>query len=211
MVPQTYFAFFTASAGAGAALIGLLFVAISIAPERSVTGSAPQARRALSASTFIALSNAFFISLFALIPEADIGWAVVVMGSLSLVQTLRLGWTLLKGRHDWRSIVRRSFLILASLVVFALELTNGLALARNAHNLAAVFTIAVLLFTAYGLGLIHAWELLGAQRTSFFAWLSLLRDLDDEAPAATTAELTTTTTAAHARSKTVSQPRSSGR
>ncbi|HEV2461036.1 MAG TPA: hypothetical protein VGS80_22015, partial [Ktedonobacterales bacterium] len=60
-------------------------------------------------------------------------------------------------------------------------------------------------------GLIHAWELLGAQRTSFFAWLSLLRDLDDEAPAATTAELTTTTTAAHARSKTVSQPRSSGR
>ncbi|HUY77561.1 MAG TPA: hypothetical protein VMV29_12380 [Ktedonobacterales bacterium] len=37
MVPTSFLGFFAASAGASAALIGLLFVAISITPERIIS------------------------------------------------------------------------------------------------------------------------------------------------------------------------------
>ncbi len=36
MVPEVFHDYFVASTGAGAALVGLLFVAVSIAPERTV-------------------------------------------------------------------------------------------------------------------------------------------------------------------------------
>src|SRR5258706_4933834 len=68
VVPPEFANFFIASAGAGAALVGLLFVAVSIAPEQLVTRRAPMERQAVAGSAFTALMNAFFISLVALIP-----------------------------------------------------------------------------------------------------------------------------------------------
>ena len=44
------------------------FVAVSIAPEQIVSATAPVERRAMAASAFTALLNAFFISLGALVP-----------------------------------------------------------------------------------------------------------------------------------------------
>ena len=41
MVPAIFTNFFIASAGAGGALIGLLFVAVSIAPENTIMEGAP--------------------------------------------------------------------------------------------------------------------------------------------------------------------------
>ncbi len=68
MVPPEFANFFIASASAGGALVGLLFVAVSIAPEQIVAAQAPIERQAVATSAFTALMNAFFISLFALIP-----------------------------------------------------------------------------------------------------------------------------------------------
>ena len=61
MIPAEFTNFFIASAGAGAALVGLLFVAVSLAPEQIVTRGAPVERRAVAGSAFTALINAFFI------------------------------------------------------------------------------------------------------------------------------------------------------
>jgi hypothetical protein len=60
MLPPELSNYFLATAGAGAALIGLLFVAVSIAPEQIATRRAPLERQAVAASTFTALVNAFF-------------------------------------------------------------------------------------------------------------------------------------------------------
>src|SRR5205807_9091025 len=63
VVPPAFANFFIASASAGAALVGLLFVAVSLTPERMVTRRAPQERQAVAGSAFTALITAFFISL----------------------------------------------------------------------------------------------------------------------------------------------------
>jgi hypothetical protein len=96
MVPQDFFTFFATSAGAGAALVGLLFIAVSIAPHRTVKAEAPIERQAISASAFSALLNAFFISLSALIPRANLGIVTLLLGCIGMLSALSLTWNLLK-------------------------------------------------------------------------------------------------------------------
>jgi len=183
MVTPGLISFFTASVGAGAALIGLIFVAVSIAPERTVMSGAPMERQAVASSAFSALINAFFISLFALIPGESLGWVTVVMGSLGLWTTFFLGWNLLKHPPGWRSAIRRFTLILASIAIYGYELYVAVILitAPPADHDAisyATFTLATLVGVAYGLGLVRAWELLGARRFTLAYWLNPLRDVN---------------------------------
>src|SRR6266436_1566322 len=114
MVPPQFLDFFIASTGAGAALAGLLFVAVSLAPEQMVTRRAPMERQAVTGSAFTALINAFFISLFALIPHFNIGSGIVPFSSLCLVTSLIQAWHLLRLRKGWQSLLRRAFLVLLS-------------------------------------------------------------------------------------------------
>ena len=57
MVPEAFHDYFVASTGAGAALGGLLFVAVSIAPERTVMSGAPVDRQAVATSAYTTLLN----------------------------------------------------------------------------------------------------------------------------------------------------------
>jgi hypothetical protein len=64
MAPEGFAEFFLASTGAGAAFVGLLFVAISIGPQRTF-GSTPidsVPRQHLAEATFLTLTNAFVVS-----------------------------------------------------------------------------------------------------------------------------------------------------
>src|SRR5437867_4948576 len=72
---------------ASAALIGLLFVAVSIAPETVFGSDAEAVRQAQALSAFTALANAFFISMASLIPDVRIG--IVSPSSLSPRQCKR--------------------------------------------------------------------------------------------------------------------------
>jgi hypothetical protein len=178
MVPPDFANFFLASAGAGAALIGLLFVAISIAPERTVQREAPVERRAVAGSAFTALVNAFFISLGGLIPGSSLGGIVLAMSTLALVNSARLGWSLRRGRAGALSAARRLTLLFTSLVVYGLEWWYGLQFQRAPGDPSLVYTLAWLVLAVYGIGLTRAWELLGASRGGLTGWLSPLRDLD---------------------------------
>src|SRR3989442_14040776 len=95
MVPPQFVNFFIASAGAGAALVGLLFVAVSIAPEHIVQENATVERQAMAASSSTALLNAFFISFGALLPE-NVGYITLVMSLSGLINSIYLTRNLLK-------------------------------------------------------------------------------------------------------------------
>lgn len=90
MVPAANMTFFTDSAAAAGALIGLLFVAISLRTESVFGDYAPISGRALAGSSFTALVNAFFISLMASIPDVSLGIVVIVLAILALYNTAKL-------------------------------------------------------------------------------------------------------------------------
>jgi len=187
MLPAAYIPFFAASVGASGALIGLLFIAISIAPERTVGKTATPEREAVAGNAFTALSNVFFIGLVALVPEPGLGYALVIVGVSSALATIRLARRLFAGRGAQRQrlgpldVARRLALVVASLFIYGTEVWWGMAMLLGAaHHNDPFIATSFLIVGGYGLVLLSMWSLLGARRESVFGWLSVLNDLDSE-------------------------------
>lgn len=177
MIPATYQAFFATSAGAGATLVGLLFVAISIAPER-IFGTSAVFERQLAASTaFTALLNAFFISLCALIPGTNISVVTLVMGALGMINSLVMVVNLVRLRllkqTPLESTVRAMPLVLGGPIIYGFELQAALTLNGASRGTSAVNEVTYLLIVVYGFAIIRAWEVLGANRRGLVAQLLL--------------------------------------
>jgi len=179
MVPPEFTNFFIASASAGGALVGLLFVAVSISPEQIVTAQAPVERQAVAGTAFTALMNAFFISLSALIPHFNIGFFIMPFSFICLLTVLIQSWRLLRHTRNWQSLLRRTFLVFLSILLYGLELWNGYQLFTDPSQPGNVYGLISCLLGAFGLGLIRAWELLGVRRYGPLGWFNPLRDVDE--------------------------------
>jgi hypothetical protein len=180
MVPEAFHDYFVASTGAGAALVGLLFVAVSIAPERTVMSGAPVERQAAASSAYTALLNAFFLSLVALLPQTNLGSAALVLSLIGLANSFILAWNLARNsKRRWLSIVRRSVFILVGLLLYGYEFYYAILLLLSPTNSAPVSTLAGLLVGIYALGLTRAWQLLGGRSRQLNDWLTPLRETED--------------------------------
>lgn len=187
MVPEAFHDYFVASTGAGAALVGLLFVAVSIAPEQTVMSGAPVERQAVATSAYTALLNAFFLSLVALLPQTNLGWAALVLSLIGLANHFILGWNL--SRHSsrrWLSTIRRAVLILAGFLLYGYELYNAILLLLSPTNTTPISALAPLLVGIYALGLTRAWLLLGGRSYRLSDWLSPLHDTESRQPVTNT-------------------------
>lgn len=196
MVPEAFNNFFLASAGIGATLVGLIFVAVSIAPENIVQANAPIERQAMAASSFTALLNAFLISFGALIPGI-IGSLTLIMSALGLINSSFLAWNLLKERERWLNVVRRVFLILVSFIIYGFEFYYAILILKEPNNVGNIYMLAGLLLGVYGIGLIRAWQLLGARRYGLWGWLSPLQELNEPMPVRTKDETETSSETVH--------------
>jgi hypothetical protein len=179
VVPSEFANFFIAGTSAGAALVGLLFVAVSIAPEQMVARRAPMERQAVAGSAFTALMNAFFISFVALIPHVNLGSLILPFSILALVSSVFQTRALLRPRKSWPSFLRRAFLALSSLVLYGFEVIYAVNLITNPSQVGFVYALVFLLLSVFAIGLVRAWELLGAQRYGFIGWLTPLHDLNE--------------------------------
>jgi hypothetical protein len=196
MVPEAFVSFFVGSMAASAALVGLLFVAVSIRPERITARGAPPEPQAVASSAFTALANAFFISLGGSVPGFNIGNVVLWLSLVSLFQTLNMGRKLWRGRPGTLPIMRRLALVLVSVVIYGLQLRYALQLLATPRQVGALYGLVFLLFAVYAIGLGRSWELLGARRIGFLAsWLSPLHDMEEAA--LSEAEAGSTRPAAH--------------
>lgn len=162
MISESFHDFFVASAGVAGALIGLLFVAMTVASEKlSPTAQGGQRHRIRAVAALTAFTNALTVSLFALIPGHTIGptaTAVSTVGLLfvaaSLLSLIRLG-----GVH-WRAL-RDAVFLAGLIVVFVLQLISGIQVIESSNASGSEETIAILVAVCFILGIDRAWELVG--------------------------------------------------
>ena len=168
MVPESLHDFFVATAGVAGALIGLLFVAISVAQDRLVSESADPIHQVRASAALSAFTNALAISLFALIPNGAIPWVAFSFGLLGVLFIAGSLVSLLRERQAHRAALRDATFLIGQLVVFGLQIRYALRLIANGHDTDAAQAIAILVVVCFLLGISRSWELVGGPSFSFF-------------------------------------------
>jgi uncharacterized membrane protein len=162
MVPDDLRDFFVASAGVAGALIGLLFVAISVSAARLAEGeAAAPVNRIRAAASLTAFTNALTISLFALIPGQKLAWTTVAVAGAGLAFIMASLLSLLRFHLLWSRRMREAVFLVGLVFVFVAQLINGLRLHVRPDDGGVADTIAVLVVVSFLIGIARAWELIG--------------------------------------------------
>lgn len=175
MVPPDFTVYFTTMATVGATLFGLIFLAISIAPERVAIASAPLERQVKAVAAYNALLNPLIISLFALVPHQQIGFVIVPMGLIGIIQTLIMALTLVQNLKGPIGRLSNSLFILGGFVLYGYETYFGVRLIKTPTDSSALYAFANMLIIIAIYGVIRAWELIGLRQFQVKDWLSSLR------------------------------------
>jgi Na+/H+ antiporter NhaD/arsenite permease-like protein len=164
VTPDSLHDLFFAAAGAAAALIGLLFVAISIAHERLIGPDADEVHRVRARSALTAFTNALVVSLFALEPGSGLATSAI---SVSVAGLLFVIASVLSVRRHHREHaeraggVRNLTFLIAIFIVFALQLFNGIRLQINPDLKGTADFLGTLVIISCLLGIYRTWELIG--------------------------------------------------
>jgi hypothetical protein len=174
MVPVVlghYENFFIASSGASAAILGLLFVAVTVANTDDADLKTRERRTVLAGSAFLALIDAFFVSILALTGGAVVfGLSSLLMAIVGLLGTNRLI------RRSWRAgnfsrgfPTRRLNLVFASVSAGGYSVQLGLATALLASDRSSALQRALVLVVVclYASALGRAWDVMGIGRRRY--------------------------------------------
>jgi hypothetical protein len=162
MVPEGLHDFFLGSAGVGGALIGLLFVAISVSGERLAKAEASALTLRLRAyAALTGFINALVVSLFALIPDGGIGTTSLVVAIIGLTFVMAALLSLIRLRGLRWATGRDALFLVGQAVAFIVQLTFGIELMQRPSNSGAANGVAILVVACFLIGISRAWELIG--------------------------------------------------
>jgi hypothetical protein len=166
---------FVASAGVAGALIGLLFVALTIAYDR-VTGDDPDhVHRLRATAALTAFTNALSVSLFGLLPGVELGGTALVVGVFGLIFVTASLLSLRRVQHGRVGIPRDALFLVSLFVVFAFQLFFAAELISRPARAGAARGVGVLVIVCFLIGIGRAWELVGGPSIGIAFELGALR------------------------------------
>jgi hypothetical protein len=161
VVPVSFHDFFSGCATIAGALIGLLFVALSVSPEYLRGENARTDHQVRAGAAFSALVNTMVIALFALLPTTDFGTVAIILAAVGLGTTAALIFVL--AREDKRIGRGDLYMFLILLVLYGLQLANALQLEHTPHKVGLVSNQGVLAVLFFLFGIARSWQLVGAR------------------------------------------------
>lgn len=161
MTPPDLHEFFAASAGVAGALVGLLFVAISVSGDRLANHADARTYRLRASGTLTAFTNALTVSLFAILPGDKVGWTTLTVSVIGLMFVAGSAISMVRAHAlTWR--YRRDVVFVLTLAAaFVFQLCYGLAIIAKPGDTNAVDTVAVLVIVFFLVGIARTWELIG--------------------------------------------------
>ena len=175
MVPEPVHEFFAAASAVAGALIGLLFVALSVWREREQTPALREAHQLRAVAALTTFTNALVVSLLGLVPDDNLGQTTTIIAIVGLVYVTA---SLIRLRRLYRDGVRvraRDLIFLAGgVVLFAAQLWAGAVLWAHPGREAVVENICDLVVFALLFGIARSWELIGGPRVGV---VSEVRDI----------------------------------
>ena len=168
MVPSGIVGYFAATSAAAGALIGLLFVAISVSASRLATTEASgQLHRIRAYAALTGFINALTVSLFALVPGEKIGLAATIVAILGLLFIAASLLSLIRVRQVRWPRAQDVIFLLGLGATFVLQLMSGLDVSNHPGDAGTVNNIAILVIVCFLIGISRAWELIGGPYIGF--------------------------------------------
>ena len=183
--------FFITSAGASAALLGLLVVAVSVVNADDANLTSRELRTVLAGSAFVALVDIFLVSIVSLTGgSAVFGLSSLALAVVGLLATRRLIPRARRAGNFSRGLPARNLnIVFASVSVAAYSVQLGLAVAllANTRNAALQQALVLVLVALYCSALGRAWVVTGINRRGYSDASEPLRQPADEPPDTSTA------------------------
>jgi hypothetical protein len=163
-----YADFFIASAGASAAILGLLVVAVSVVNADDSDSTTRERRTVLAGSAFVALVDIFFVSLVALTGGSVVfGLSSLAMAIVGLLSTRRMIPRAKRAGNFSRGFPTRKLNIaFASISAggYAVQLGVAAALLADTRSAALQGALVLVIVALYCSALGRAWEVTGITR-----------------------------------------------
>jgi hypothetical protein len=175
VTPDGFKDFFIGLVGADGALIGLLFVAVSVAPRRLREPETAALAQAEATSALVVFGNVLMIGLFALLPGTDIGWLTVAVSAIAIVFGLALGRVAVAGwKRDRPASWALARIGIGIAVLGGFQLWGGVTIERFPDSGAGFHTLGITSAIGLFFGISRAWALVGLPGTSIWSSLRAL-------------------------------------
>jgi len=163
-----YESFFITSAGASAAILGLLVVAVSVVNADDANPTTRENRTVLAGSAFVALVDIFIVSIVALTGGSVVfGLSSLAMAAVGLLATRRLVPRARRAGNFSRGFRTRKLNIAFALISaggYSVQLGLAAALLASTRSGALQHALVLVIVALYCSALGRAWEVTGITR-----------------------------------------------